>query len=230
MPLDTSRQHPLPLDNTLYLSTTPSRFQQAQLREDLAKAQADLEATRRRESEAASALEQASAQHQRQIAELEAKMAAAVRESERSYQALLDGLPPSEITRLHLKVQALTENYSKVKKKNVQLQADLEFAIKRADMAKAETTQLQESQNLESTILSEQHYMQKCVELEQLHKAYQGSVEKVAALTNTTLDQAAEIYRLNELTRRLFDENRELVGQLRAVQNTQARGVWVPAM
>ena len=58
-----------------------------------------------------------------------------------------------------------------------------------ADMAKAETTQLQESQNLESTILSEQHYMQKCVELEQLHKAYQGSVEKVAALTNTTLDQ-----------------------------------------
>jgi hypothetical protein len=42
--------------------------------------------------------------------------------------------------------------------------------------------------------------------------------------------QAAEIYRLNELTRRLFDENRELVGQLRAVQNTQARGVWVPAM
>jgi hypothetical protein len=40
-------------------------------------------------------------------------------------------------------------------------------------MAKAETTHLQESRNEENKIFGEQHYMQKCVELEQLHKAYQ---------------------------------------------------------
>ena len=71
--------------------------------------------------------------------------------------------------------------------------------------------------------------MSALVQLKKVESAYEESVDKGAALTSTALDQAAEIFRLNELVRRLFAENTELVGRLRAAHNTQVRGVWVPA-
>jgi len=204
--------------------------EKAQLLAELAETSADLLASRAREFEAAKALENSAASHQSQIAHLESQMHEAMMLADKHQAEIVSGLPADEVSRMRLKIAALSENYIKVKKSNALLHSDLEAAVLRVDRAKAETSEVQEGWAKDKMINQEAVYMNVCVQLSKTQQAYQQSVEKGAALTSATLDQAAEIFRLNELTRRLFNENTELVSRLRAVQNTQARGVWVPAM
>jgi len=132
-------------------------------------------------------------------------------------------------SKLSLILLTRQESYRKLKETNEKLSADLADSYRRLEHAHHETAAAKEAAEARTRIDQEGRYMSALVQLKKVESAYEESVDKGAALTSTTLDQAAEIFRLNELVRRLFAENTELVGRLRAAHNTQVRGVWVPA-